>query len=271
MIVCGFCLMVLGTYANLEAIDVKAASVHIPEFQAPVDNIAAASVISVIMEPKTPLARDIQQVLKSEINVTGESQENMNELKPLVKSPLEDQQKTQLSKDAIKKEDEELSADKDSKAAIRKELNDVVDEIKRQNEETQRKVEKMVEKIVEKIEQKETLNKPADDEKDGTEVENSHINQVHDKFLKPIPLALGLGKTAEQITQTSGNNSIRNKNNTKDHDEGNHNLEDGELKNLASNNKLNIGNELPISDNKRGSEDDVEAIRRELLDVGPSR
>lgn len=257
MIVCGFCLMILGTYSNLNAIDAKAA--HNAEFQ---DQIATQSGKSVNGEFQTiggaselrgPLIL-VSNIVKEELIIATKEGESVPELNGKLTSA---ENKKQLSKDAIKKEEEELSADPDSKAAIRKELSEVVDEIKRQNEETQRKVDKLV-KIVEKIENKETLTAEIGKEA-GKLVLNPQIaNQVRDKFPKPIPLM--------SINSDLDNNLPPLKiisNNTKEENNSNR-FEEANLETAAGQVQ-----KLGTAEKDNDKEDDVEAIRRELLNIEP--
>lgn len=226
MIVGGLCLMILGTYANLNAIDDKAAAaaaaVHVPEH----NNINLLPDVNSLKKDKSVEAVDQQLLSKLEykveeaksqlINVELEAKKLIDTLKEeLEKAPektgpkahgdvkevgeeeegngdkKEGDLKKPLNNDAIEKEEEEeLDAkkeDKESKVVVQGELNAVVDEIKRQNEESQMKVLKKLEEIVEKIENN-LDSAAAEKEKKQRPLDSDVVNQVMDKFPDPIPL-----------------------------------------------------------------------------------
>lgn len=228
MIVAGFCLMVLGTYANLSAIDDKVVvshDVHVPESEhlLPVINNLNENVLNGLGEggneglskleykvenggekPKLKTDDDNKEEKLKLDDIIGKDTEikpKIVEEKKIEKEEENEKEnlkienvelKNPLNNDAIKKEDEEeLTANKDAKVVVQEELNAVVDEIKRQNEETQKKVLEKLEEIVEKIEHK--LDPGATVEKkagagDASAIDKEVLNQVRDMFPDPIPL-----------------------------------------------------------------------------------
>ena len=175
LIVGGFCLMVLGTYANLSAIDEKATAVHVPESLVPnVLEFGDGDLAKVeyhvgqnadLVNEELDAKKLLGEANAKEGNAEGEPQVGAD-------------QKV-LSNDAIKKEEEEELTDKDQKVVVQEQLNKVVDEIKRQNEESQKKVLEKLEQIVEKIELLDSEARPLD---------QNVLDQVRDKFPDPIPL-----------------------------------------------------------------------------------
>lgn len=206
MIVGGFCLMVLGTYANLSAIDGKSVSVthlqavpeahvHLKELNLDDKFIGLESNLNAVEEEKKKLEYTVVKLdgegLKLE-NKKGEELIN-EEIEAKKKQMLIDEGKEQvekekkvLNKDAIEKEvEEELTDKKDAKAVVQEELHAVVDELRKQNEESQKKVLEKVEEILEKIEQK----LEPEGERDKVHSLEKHVeDQVKDMFPDPIPL-----------------------------------------------------------------------------------
>lgn len=211
MIVCGVCLMVLGTYANLSAIDDKAtaaaAAIHVPE---PVvvlpelnkfNNNENAPLLTGKLDPEDlsklhyKVDAEKEKLINAEIEarILIDKLEKELEKKPKIETmPVAAEQKAKetepknpLNNDAIKKEEEEeLTADKDANVVVQEELSAVVDEIKRQNEESQKRVLEKLEEIVEKIEQKLDPAVAAE----PRPIDKNVVNQVRDKFPDPIPL-----------------------------------------------------------------------------------
>lgn len=228
MIVAGCCLMVLGTYANLSAIDDKAAQaaaaavVHVPEISLNGDHglvheealknleykakeeelVKAEMEAKKIIEDKKIIEeiKDAKKLL--EVIIEKKEQEISIEEKVAAaaaaavqsKTPEQEVNKNPLNNDAIRKEEEEEERSDDDKemekekklpevkaADVHEELHAVVDEMKRQNEESQKRVLEKLEEIVDKIEHKL--------EPDGPHtMDRNVLEQVKDKFPDPIPL-----------------------------------------------------------------------------------
>lgn len=221
MIVCGLCLMVLGTYANLRAIDGTTTAVHVvPEKNLPEINVydlppviktndnddVAPELEKLEYKADSPAKEGLEKSVQGAVNEViaelhkdlskveskkeEEEDKNAADEKDKKEKDEEEAQKKPLNNDAIKKEDDELKADKESKVVIQEELNAVVDEIKRQNEESQKKVLEKLEEIVERIEHK---HEPAVDPSAAAllkepAIDQNVVEQVRDKFPDPIPL-----------------------------------------------------------------------------------
>lgn len=347
MIVCGFCLMVLGTYANLNAIDDKAAATGhlvVPEPH----HLPDISLKEPVMERASEIEKEILAKLEYKVGEEGTREQDLMKEKdrPQVdlisdkkeevvvpkievkdKDPENKIEEVVINNDAIKKEEEEeLTADKDSKVVVQQELNAVVDEIKRQNEESQKRVLEKLEEIVEKIEQKLDPG-PVAAEVKSEKTEDNEINkevrdQVRGMYPDPIPLRalnnnnnviidsakeivkesqkaenIVLSSNAIVQNETKDAMAIEEEHNKKEIDELKElkeeveaikkevvllndkkveNVEDDPKKpvevngnNVNNNNNNNTGVQSGGDNNEKGvnHDEDVEAIRRDLLNV----
>lgn len=332
MIVCGLCLMVLGTYANLRAIDGTANAVqlvpenNLPEINvhdlppvlktdgdgvapemlekleyrasnqdSPVKKAIENAVREAVKEHDSKLEKDlskVEEIKKEEEKNTADEKEKKE------REQEEEALKKPLNNDAIKKEDDELKADKESKVVIQEELNAVVDEIKRQNEESQKKVLEKLEEIVERIEHK---HEPAAAEpsdavlvKKEPAIDQKVVEQVRDKFPDPIPLRAVNNNVIDTHNNRSGSDDRPEVAKTEEkkvietaNDINSNLIGAQETKSIAADLQKGVESQKEAKEQKNDSQavqkesdtiekteeekksenEDVEAIRRDLLNV----
>lgn len=301
LIVLGFCLMILGTYANLNAIEEKQSVSHLP--LPSVQSELNALPINELVKPLPPLrpetddvpipAREEKKIGNfdrakkkiAEINERAqkeaESLAKQIEAEGTNEAPAAGQEvmvnsndKKDLSKDAIKKEEEEIKAvkeDDDTKNShMKDEIEAVVDEIKRQNEETQKLVLEKLEQLVEKIELKEKEPAVASNKKDTEDLAQQIAKEVHDKFPDPIPVVLSLNAT-NLVLNTSHynvNNEVAEQVQKvavieEDKPAAVENQVTGVKREAVSQDNVNA----PVEDKDNKSDEENAAMRRELLTV----
>lgn len=169
IIICGFIIMILGTYANLIAIDTAKSGSHLeeklPKFEAIIQN-----------------QKDVQGAKPPvELPPSIVQQENVKDVKEVVKEvPIKNvreskqEDEVKISADGIKKEEQEIAAEKktetkdpqaeiqekneeievlkESKSQLEKEVKEMKEVLVKQNKETQELVLQKFEEIAEKVE-----------------------------------------------------------------------------------------------------------------------
>uniref|UniRef100_A0A1L8DDU0 Putative transmembrane amino acid transporter protein n=2 Tax=Nyssomyia neivai TaxID=330878 RepID=A0A1L8DDU0_9DIPT len=154
----GFILMILGTYANLSAIDQKKSGPMTDEIQIVNENA--------VEEPKIPDIK-LPESIKDEKLVEKPKPPDLEKEKPQQVIEKKDEVKEKekvLDADAIMKEEHEIAVEDSAHAKKHDdEFHAVVNEIQRQNKQMMEKLEKIAEKFEDEKNSKEEAHPPKDD------------------------------------------------------------------------------------------------------------
>lgn len=204
IIVIGFVVMILGTYANLSAMDAAKSGSHLEEKQSPVVESLIDHPKDLHNVPKIDDADDLRPLHadekeeKVEIklpDVKKDSTVIKEKEKPKTEAevPKKIEPEVKISEDGIKKEEQEIAADspiskdpqveiqakneeiqelKDSKDKLEKEVLEMKEELVKQNKETQQLVLAKFDEIASKVDKMEKQSGPSAIEKTSADVES---------------------------------------------------------------------------------------------------
>lgn len=212
IIVVGFVIMILGTYANLTAIDSAKSGSHLEDKPSLIESRIdmPKEVENVFVKPEVPPEVTLDE--------KGKKENADDDLEPLVKEEKkEEPPEVKISDDSIKKEDLEIAAEeskkdpqveiqekneeiqelKESKDKLEKEVLEMKEELVKQNKETQQLVLQKFDEIAEKVDkiEKQSLDSgPSAKEKVSAEVEKPEklqqapvvLNVAEKHDVKPI-------------------------------------------------------------------------------------
>ncbi|CRK94325.1 CLUMA_CG007839, isoform A [Clunio marinus] len=197
-IVIGFVIMILGTYANLNAIDTAKSGSHLGDKPSIVESIAD--------QPKPEFLRDDEKKTSDVKSI-----EKVIPPPDIVKNKKGKEIEIKISEDGIKKEDQEIAVEKtkdpqveirekneeievlkESKNQLEKEVKEIKEELKKQNKETQDLVLQKIEEIAEKVEKIEKISI----EKEGNSVKEQEKPTIVEKKMENINLP---EKKSEQV------------------------------------------------------------------------
>ena len=201
IIVAGFAVMILGTYANLTAIDATPSGSHLKEKQLtivaipehPKDTINVPKIVEPQPEKVQPVEENVKKKEEPEVKISddGIKKEEQEIAAEKVEQPKDPQV-------AIQEKDEEIQELKDSKVKLEKEVLEMKEELVKQNKETQQLVLQKFDEIAEKVDKIEKQSMDGGGPAGAKEKAIEEVEKVKDdlvpivaaqKFEEPVKLA----------------------------------------------------------------------------------
>lgn len=300
ILIFGFSLMILGTYANLNAIDEKHSGtiIEIDEINFKKIDIVTEQVISIVEKQQIDEKLNIIDIPPDKITKTIIDNKNINKesINDVSKIKI-DEKKSDIDQNAIQKEEHEIAMEiKNDKAKldeteklIEEKVNEIKKELSKQSENAQKLVEEKLNEISKKVE----IIEKTHNEQIIEEKEENHKNSLNEKEKIKIE-TLDNKSNNKQIIYNIEKNEIpetkdeykkdkiklqqQNKENeiklvlnklpplpiVKFNNSKGENISNSHLKKLNESTEKEIQSTISNIDEVKA---DVESIRRELLDV----
>lgn len=201
IIIFGFVIMILGTYANLNAIDMAKSGSHLEEKPAIIKNIVDHPKdihqhivdqpkdilqVPIIEKPQDEKLEEVEKIVDEIVNQEAEVKVSEDGIKK--EEQVIADEKTLVSKDPrveIQEKNEEIQELKDSKDKLEKEVLEMKEELVKQNKETQQLVLQKFGEIAEKVDKIEKQSGPSAKEKPPAD-EQPNIEEQKPVLKQPI-------------------------------------------------------------------------------------